>query len=178
MTDGFGSTDPLTYPDGSVVDRPAPHRGLDLEAPVGTPVRAPAPGLVVRVGYAPEAGHYAVLRHAGGYQTHYYHLDRPACVAVGQRVRRGQRLGLVGSSGFASGPHLHLGLYLPGPGYLDPLAYLWLPDEDDLPPEVELADLVALRPKLERLGHEGPDAMYGLRVPRKKLGRYYRPDQG
>lgn len=171
LSDVFGSTTPLTYPDGSIAPRPYPHRGIDVEAPEGTPVRAPAPGVVLRSGFAPTgAGFHVVLRHASGLQTHYYHLAQVSTLTPGQRVRRGARVGVVGSTGFSSGPHLHLGVFDPKQlGYLDPLAFLWLPECDEKPPTLGPGELLALDPRVEPIGYEGPDAAYKLRLPRHLL---------
>ncbi|WP_174769799.1 M23 family metallopeptidase [Paraburkholderia bonniea] len=85
------------------------HTGVDLAAPVGTPVVAAAPGVVEFVGEEPGGyGSYVVVRHASGYTTYYAHLSAFAeGLQEGDRVGQGQRLGLVGRTGAATGPHLH-----------------------------------------------------------------------
>ncbi|WP_165948036.1 M23 family metallopeptidase [Burkholderia pyrrocinia] len=85
------------------------HSGMDLAAPTGTPVSAAAAGVVGHIGTESGGyGKYVVVRHAGGYSTYYAHLSAyEAALRVGARVERGQRLGAVGSTGSATGPHLH-----------------------------------------------------------------------
>ncbi|WP_174769998.1 M23 family metallopeptidase [Paraburkholderia hayleyella] len=85
------------------------HTGVDLAAPKGTPVLAAAPGIVEYIGMEQGGyGKYVVVRHASGYTTYYAHLSAfVKGLRVGERVRQGQRLGLVGSTGAATGPHLH-----------------------------------------------------------------------
>lgn len=89
--------------------RPAErHHALDIMAPPGTPVRASAGGVVVRATRHDDYGLMVVLEHPGpnGFYTLYAHLSR-LDVAVGDRVVAGRRIGAVGSSGNATGPHLH-----------------------------------------------------------------------
>ncbi|HEU4632087.1 MAG TPA: M23 family metallopeptidase [Gemmatimonadaceae bacterium] len=82
------------------------HRGLDIAAPAGTPILAPAAGHVASV--RRELGYGLVVRidHGGGTTTRYAHL-RSALVKPGQAVTAGMAIGTVGSSGLATGPHLH-----------------------------------------------------------------------
>jgi murein DD-endopeptidase MepM/ murein hydrolase activator NlpD len=82
------------------------HLGVDYGAPTGTPVQAIGPGRVVFAGYRGGNGNMVHLRHANGYETQYLHLSR-ILVRTGQRVESGDRIGLVGSTGLATGPHLH-----------------------------------------------------------------------
>ena len=96
----------------------APHAGVDIHVPAGTPVTAIA---AAAVGFAGEqffGGNSVVLDHGGGVFSVYYHL-REYTVAEGQRVAKGKRIGSVGSSGRATGPHLHFGVRVPG-GRVDP----------------------------------------------------------
>jgi len=82
------------------------HSGLDLAAPAGTPVHAAAAG-VARVAESPWGyGLYVVIVHGGGMATLYGHLDWTP-LSDGEPVRAGDELGLVGSSGLSTGPHLH-----------------------------------------------------------------------
>ncbi len=82
------------------------HDGIDLAAPNGTPVRAISDGIVVfadpRGGY----GNLIVLAHPGGLTSHYGHLQSIG-VAPGTRIKAGQLIGRVGSTGISTGPHLH-----------------------------------------------------------------------
>jgi murein DD-endopeptidase MepM/ murein hydrolase activator NlpD len=82
------------------------HDGLDLAAPLGTPVRAAAAGTVVRAGEMGGLGLAVELEHAGGWKSRYGHLQTLS-VAAGERVEGAQVLGLVGQTGNATGPHLH-----------------------------------------------------------------------
>lgn len=88
-----------------ILKRYRPHLGIDYGAPTGTPVQAIAEGRVTLAGYKGEAGKTVQIRHAKGYQTYYCHLSR-IFVRVGQQVAQGERIGLVGSTGLATGPHL------------------------------------------------------------------------
>lgn len=84
------------------------HQGVDFAAPAGTPVYAAADGVVERIGPAGGYGRMIVLRHAGGTETRYAHLSAFARgLKRGSRVRQGDVIGKVGSSGLATGPHLH-----------------------------------------------------------------------
>jgi murein DD-endopeptidase MepM/ murein hydrolase activator NlpD len=84
-----------------------PHYGVDYGAPVGTPVRATAAGVVTSVGWDGGGGKTVKLRHADGYLTAYLHLSRFATgVRSGKRVAQGEVIGYVGATGLATGPHL------------------------------------------------------------------------
>lgn len=93
------------------------HTGLDFSAPIGTKVVAPTAGVVEQAGSGGDAGGwagtYVVLRHADGNQTLYAHMSSVS-VEVGQRVTGGDRLGTVGQTGRAFGPHLHFEVYPAG----------------------------------------------------------------
>ncbi len=82
-----------------------PHLGTDYAAPTGTPVQAIADGTVVASGYSGGSGNIIRIRHANGFESAYMHLSR-RLVRRGQRVSQGQRIGLVGATGLATGPHL------------------------------------------------------------------------
>jgi len=84
-----------------------PHKGVDIAAPKGTSVFAATEGRVLRTGNQPEGyGRFIELRHPNGMTTLYAHLSR-IDVATGQQIIADQRIGLVGSTGFSTGPHLH-----------------------------------------------------------------------
>ncbi len=85
------------------------HRGIDIAAPMGSPVRAAGDGLVTVVSRDPILGLHIVIRHPVGYSSVYGHLSQ-AMVGRGATVRRGQRIGSVGTSGKSTGPHLHFEL--------------------------------------------------------------------
>jgi murein DD-endopeptidase MepM/ murein hydrolase activator NlpD len=84
------------------------HKGLDYAAPTGTPVRAVADSIVNFVGRQGGYGNLIVLKHQGPYSTAYGHLSRfGKGIKRGSKVSQGQLIGYVGSTGLASGPHLH-----------------------------------------------------------------------
>lgn len=82
------------------------HKGVDFAAPTGTPVRSVADGVVTRAGWAGGHGNQVEVKHEGGYTTGFSHLSKMH-VKVGERVRQGQIVGRVGSTGMSTGPHLH-----------------------------------------------------------------------
>lgn len=82
------------------------HRGIDYAAPRGTPVFAAGEGRVVASGYTRANGNYVVINHGEQYTTKYLHLHKRS-VQNGARVKQGQVIGQVGSTGYATGPHLH-----------------------------------------------------------------------
>jgi len=92
------------------------HNGMDLAAPIGTPVLAAGDGVVSKVGRNhPGYGNWVEIRHPNGYQTRYGHLHRFASgMRVGRRVKQGERIGYVGMTGYATGPHLHYEVLLEG----------------------------------------------------------------
>ncbi len=82
------------------------HPGIDIAAPISTPIFAPADGSVLFVGERPIYGQYLILRHGHGLTTHYGHLSR-TLVLEGQTVREGEQIARVGNSGQSTGAHLH-----------------------------------------------------------------------
>lgn len=99
------------------------HYGVDIPAPMGTPIRAAMAGTVNRVAYDPGgAGNYVRLTHPNGWMTKYFHMSRQAAT-VGQTVGAGDVIGYVGSTGRSSGPHLHFELWINGKA-VDPKPYL------------------------------------------------------
>ncbi|MBB5519152.1 M23 family metallopeptidase [Amphiplicatus metriothermophilus] len=84
------------------------HKGVDFAAPRGTPIKAAGDGVVERAGPYGGFGNYIRIRHANGYQTAYAHLHAiRRGVRAGARVRQGEIIGYVGSTGRSTGPHLH-----------------------------------------------------------------------
>lgn len=81
------------------------HLGTDYAAPIGTPVQAVANGRVVSAGMSGGSGNMVKIQHSNGYETYYLHLSR-ILVRRGAMVQQGQRIGLVGMTGLATGPHL------------------------------------------------------------------------
>lgn len=91
------------------------HPGIDFAAPSGTPVYAAGDGVVVAAGRAGGYGNQVKIRHQGGWVTAYAHLSRFASgVRAGQKVRQGQVVAYVGSTGLSTGPHLHYEVLLKG----------------------------------------------------------------
>jgi murein DD-endopeptidase MepM/ murein hydrolase activator NlpD len=91
----------------------SPHNGVDIAGPKGTPVKASNSGRVVLAGSFYLSGQTVVVDHGWGVSTIYAHLDSMA-VSAGDEVDRGQPLGTVGSTGRATGPHLHFGALIRG----------------------------------------------------------------
>jgi murein DD-endopeptidase MepM/ murein hydrolase activator NlpD len=98
------------------------HSGLDLTARHGTLVKAGDGGQVIQAGYSGGYGYTILLYHGGGFATRYAHLSSIRCT-VNQFVERGQVIGLVGSTGWSTGPHLHFEVRINGQAY-NPLEYL------------------------------------------------------
>lgn len=97
-----------------VTGRVRPHKGVDFSLPPGTPVIAPADGVVEKVAYqGGGAGRYVVMRHGREYQTVYMHLSKPL-VRAGQTVKKGERIALSGNTGISTGPHLHYEFHING----------------------------------------------------------------
>lgn len=98
------------------------HNGIDIGAGYGTAVLAAADGTVTTAAYDADGyGHYVVIDHGSGNRTLYAHLSYKG-VSPGQRVTQGQMIGLVGSTGMSTGPHLHFETYVNG-ARVDPLLY-------------------------------------------------------
>lgn len=92
-----------------------PHHGLDYSAPTGTPVSTIGDGTVVFKGWKGGYGNCVDIRHANGYKTRYGHLSRFAAnLSRGKRVKMGELIGYVGSTGLSTGPHLHFELHKDG----------------------------------------------------------------
>jgi murein DD-endopeptidase MepM/ murein hydrolase activator NlpD len=99
------------------------HKGVDISAPSGMPVRAAADGIVVHAEFASGGyGRLVVIDHGGGIQTYYAHLSK-FYVKAGQEVRAGETVGAVGSSGRVTAPHLHYEVRLGG-APVNPYNYL------------------------------------------------------
>lgn len=99
------------------------HSGMDIGAPRGTPVIAPAPGTVVFAGGHAEYGVTLVIDHGNEIKTLYGHLTRVG-VALDQKVERGQVVAYTGNTGRSSGPHLHYEIQVKGQP-VNPRSYLW-----------------------------------------------------
>ena len=99
------------------------HGGLDIAAPIGTPVYAAADGVVVDAGPASGFGLWVRVKHDDGTTTVYGHVNDYQ-VHVGQHVVAGQQIATVGNRGQSTGPHLHFEVWSPGGGKIDPSAWL------------------------------------------------------
>jgi murein DD-endopeptidase MepM/ murein hydrolase activator NlpD len=107
LTAGFGNRiDPFN-------GRPEFHTGIDISTPAGNRIVAPANGTVVRVGWENGYGRFVEISHGYGVNTTYGHLAT-ARVIEGQRVKRGDVIALVGSTGRSTGPHLHYEVHAAG----------------------------------------------------------------
>lgn len=82
------------------------HRGIDIMAPIGTPILATGDATVKEIGYNKKAGQYIILRHGERYTTKYFHLS-DISVAEGDTITKGTTIGLSGNSGISTAPHLH-----------------------------------------------------------------------
>ena len=83
------------------------HHGVDVAAPVGTELRAPADGVIVHKGSGASGGNTLIIKHADDLFTVYYHLAKPSHLLKGTRVERGEVVALVGNTGASTGSHLH-----------------------------------------------------------------------
>jgi murein DD-endopeptidase MepM/ murein hydrolase activator NlpD len=116
LTDGFGGrSDPFT-------GEPGQHNAVDISSAVGQAVRAPADGIVVKAEWANGYGNVIYISHGYGYSTRYGHLSSYA-VRPGSRVKRGDIIGYVGSTGRSTGPHLHYEVRINNQP-VNPLAYI------------------------------------------------------
>jgi len=107
VTSGFGARiSPFT-------NQLAMHDGLDIGAPPNTPVQAPASGHVTSAGFDAKIGNVVLIDHGYGIETEYGHLAK-ILVRQGQKVKRGDVVALVGSTGLSTGPHLHYMVKLKG----------------------------------------------------------------
>jgi murein DD-endopeptidase MepM/ murein hydrolase activator NlpD len=115
-TSGYGTrSDPFR-------GRAAMHAGIDMAGPVGTPIYATADGMVGRAGVSGGYGNLVELEHGSGIATRYGHLSR-IMVEAGSRVRRGDLIGLMGSTGRSTGSHLHYEVRIDGRA-VNPLPFL------------------------------------------------------
>ena len=98
------------------------HKGVDLAAPKGTPIFATADGIVGRAEWFSSYGLYVEIAHGANLETRYAHMSRLA-VAPGERVRKGEIIGYVGSTGRSTGPHLHYEVRIDGIA-VNPIPYM------------------------------------------------------
>jgi murein DD-endopeptidase MepM/ murein hydrolase activator NlpD len=99
------------------------HQGIDIAAPIGTPIRAPLAGTVIESGPASGFGMWVQVRHADGTVTTYGHINR-SLVRVGQKVAAGEVIAEVGNRGRSTGPHLHIEVETPSGNKINPRPWL------------------------------------------------------
>ncbi|MEN4478925.1 M23 family metallopeptidase [Mycolicibacterium cosmeticum] len=99
------------------------HGGIDVANAIGTPINAPADGVVIAAGPVAGFGMWVKLRHDDGTVTLFGHIDR-ATVQTGQHVMAGDQIALMGNTGNSTGPHLHFEVHLAGDRQTDPLPWL------------------------------------------------------
>jgi murein DD-endopeptidase MepM/ murein hydrolase activator NlpD len=121
-----------------ILRRHRAHHGVDYAAPTGTPVKTIGDGTVIERGYQPNgAGNYLKIRHNSVYTTTYMHLSRFASgIQRGSRVRQGEVIGFVGSTGLSTGPHLDFRVHKNG----QPINPLTMEAPPDIPVKPELLD--------------------------------------
>ena len=102
-----------------VLKKRRPHNGTDFGAPTGTPIRATGAGKVVAAGRNGGHGNFVKINHSGPYASSYSHMHRIK-VKKGQRVKQGQIIGTVGTTGMSTGPHLHYQFWKNG-RFVDPM---------------------------------------------------------
>ena len=121
-TEGFLTSNFSSIRYHPIMHENRPHEGLDITAPYGTPIIAPAAGRVTKVGWENGYGLAVEIEHGYGVATRYAHMSRTG-VVVGETVRRGDPLGFVGSTGLSTGPHLHYEVIVDGRP-TDPLRFI------------------------------------------------------
>ena len=101
------------------------HKGVDIAASVGTPIIATKDGEVVTSTYSASAGNYIAIYHGGGIYSYYMHCSTLSA-SVGDKVKQGEVIATVGSTGISTGPHLHFAIYKGG-AYVNPMYYVSQP---------------------------------------------------
>ncbi len=150
------------------------HKGIDLAAPTGTPIYAAAPGTVVAASYGAwhsSYGKHVVIYHGNGIYTNYAHMSKIK-TRIGRKVKAGDLIGLCGSTGRSTGPHLHFEIRIgranrvnPKP-YLDDAPYVGAPQEET----DEKANYRLLEPMNIRIGP-------GVQYPRIGASKWTRDAQ-
>lgn len=111
----------ITAPFGSLDSAHiAPHTGVDIAVPPGSPIFAPDGGIITRVYENASIGKAVIMRTRAGYQYIFGHLSDNSKVHVGERITSGEIIGLSGNTGNSTGPHLHLGVVNGAGAFVDP----------------------------------------------------------
>lgn len=156
-----------------ILKRVAPHRGSDYGAKTGTPIMATADGIVKTVGTQGGYGKVVVLQHAGGYKTLYAHMSRQNAKR-GSKVKKGDVIGYVGKTGYATGPHLHYELIHNGK-HIDSLRAK-IPEGKSLAGE-QLAkfkgDVYSIAMKFEKVKVTGGDYIIASNKKSNDKGKYF-----
>lgn len=145
MTSGFG------YRRHPILGYRKMHAGIDFGAPHGAPIYATTDGVIAMAGRAGGCGNAVKINHGGNLATRYCHMSRIAASA-GQRVRQGQIIGYVGSTGLSTGPHLHYELYRNG-SIVNPLSVKFTQRA-----QLSGSDLARFKSQLARLKSVKPGA--------------------
>lgn len=144
-----------------VSGRRLPHYGVDYAAPRGTPVLASASGKVTFAGRKGGNGNLVKIRHANGYITYYLHLSK-ILVRSGQYVDQGHRIGTVGATGIATGPHLDYRIQNQQGKFINPRKFVALPTDKGVDPKY-MEDFIAVRDiflrQLNSISDEVPQAV-------------------
>jgi murein DD-endopeptidase MepM/ murein hydrolase activator NlpD len=148
ITSGFGVR---RHP---ILQIPKMHTGVDWACATGTPIMAAGSGVIEESGRKGEYGNYIRIRHANGYKTAYGHMSRFAQgVGEGIKVRQGQIIGFVGTTGLSSGPHVHFEV-LVNNSFVDPMS-IQVPRERQLEAK-QLADFQKERSRIDELMRRNP----------------------
>ena len=133
-----------------------PHHGIDYAAPNGTPIRTIGDGIVIAKAYGQGAGRYVKIQHLNNYETVYMHMSRYADgLTQGMRVRQGDVIGYVGTSGYATGPHLDFRIKKNGT-YINPLT-LKSPTAQPVPQKEKSKFIAAIAEYKKELKKPTPD---------------------
>lgn len=145
LTSSFGNrSDPFN-------GRRRMHQGIDIPGPVGTPIYATADGIVKRAGWANGYGNLVEINHGNGLETRYGHMSK-LIAQPNERVRRGQLIGLMGSTGRSTGSHLHYEVRIAGAA-VNPMPYI-----EGTNYELALAEAKAHDERLVQVAMGGPEA--------------------
>jgi murein DD-endopeptidase MepM/ murein hydrolase activator NlpD len=134
------------------------HKGIDFAAPVGTPVYAAGDGVLEKVGRNGGYGNYIRLRHNSTLKTAYAHLHKFAPgISAGKRVKQGQVIAYIGSTGRSTGPHLHYEILMNGAQVN--------PNRVDLPvgESLEGEDMKRFKDVVKKINKEYKDRMNGMK---------------